>query len=318
MAGKISILLALYRPNLDWLKEQLLSIELQTYGELELILQDDCPENPVDLNMITEVLQRVPFSYERNSLNLGTAKTFERLIERANGTYIAFCDQDDCWESTKLEQLEADIRRANAAMAYCNLSVINASGLAVADSVKKVRKRQMFLAGESIGKELIVKCSIYGCTMLMKAEIAKAALPIGAGFGHDHWMALYAAVCGGIFYEPKSLVHYRLHGTNQSTSFKAITNKKDYFEQRIINLQIRLDACQRILVLQPELADCLADLIIWCKARNNWFHRQLNALPDLLKGVKYSKYAVCFELLLPYVPECLFRVLLALLQQEKI
>ena len=38
----ISIVMAVYEPNMQWLKELLLSLESQTYPNLELILRDDC------------------------------------------------------------------------------------------------------------------------------------------------------------------------------------------------------------------------------------------------------------------------------------
>ena len=40
----ISILLAVYNPNMEWLQKQLYSIEQQDYPNLELHVIDDCSE----------------------------------------------------------------------------------------------------------------------------------------------------------------------------------------------------------------------------------------------------------------------------------
>ena len=38
----ISILMAVYEPRIDWLREQLVSLNEQTYPNLRLYIRDDC------------------------------------------------------------------------------------------------------------------------------------------------------------------------------------------------------------------------------------------------------------------------------------
>ena len=46
----ISIVMAVYEPNLQWFKEQLESLEAQTYPNLELLVIDDCsPTVPFEI-----------------------------------------------------------------------------------------------------------------------------------------------------------------------------------------------------------------------------------------------------------------------------
>lgn len=42
----VSILLAVYKPNENWFIEQLISLNEQTYNNLELFVYDDCPDFP--------------------------------------------------------------------------------------------------------------------------------------------------------------------------------------------------------------------------------------------------------------------------------
>ena len=39
---RISILMAVYEPRIDWLREQLVSLNEQTYPNLRLYIRDDC------------------------------------------------------------------------------------------------------------------------------------------------------------------------------------------------------------------------------------------------------------------------------------
>ena len=42
----VSILLAVYKPNEAWFIEQLISLNEQTYENIELLVYDDCPDFP--------------------------------------------------------------------------------------------------------------------------------------------------------------------------------------------------------------------------------------------------------------------------------
>ena len=50
--SKIDILMAIYKPNLKWLEEQLISLNNQTYENLNLIVWNDCPDDNFNYNKI--------------------------------------------------------------------------------------------------------------------------------------------------------------------------------------------------------------------------------------------------------------------------
>ena len=96
----IAILMAVYEPRMDWLREQLESLEKQTYPNLKLYVRDDCSETVSFEEIercIKEYIHSFPYEIQRNEANLGSNRTFERLTEEAEGTYFAYCDQDDVW-----------------------------------------------------------------------------------------------------------------------------------------------------------------------------------------------------------------------------
>ena len=88
----ITIVMAVYEPNMQWLKEQLLSLEAQTYPNLELIIRDDC-STTVPFEQICECaatcIRSFPYEISRNERNVGSNQTFEWLTQQARGEYIA-------------------------------------------------------------------------------------------------------------------------------------------------------------------------------------------------------------------------------------
>ena len=103
----IAILMAVYEPRMDWLREQLLSLEAQTYPNLRLYICDDCsPTVPHEeiRRCVEECIHSFPYELKRNESNLGSNKTFEVLTQEVTGEYFAYCDQDDVWFPDKIEK----------------------------------------------------------------------------------------------------------------------------------------------------------------------------------------------------------------------
>lgn len=119
-AESIAILMAIYEPRMDWLKEQLDSLNAQTYSNIRLYVCDDCsPTVPFEeiKTLLKESITAFPYELERNAENLGSNKTFEKLTCEAEGDYFAYCDQDDIWLPEKLEILHETIQRQEAELA---------------------------------------------------------------------------------------------------------------------------------------------------------------------------------------------------------
>ena len=107
----VSVIIATYNHNIIWFEKQLNSINNQTYSNIEIILLDDSSVNEKYLDIIetTVIIKRFPVRIYRNDENLGSNKTFEKLVNLASGDYLAFCDQDDIWSDDKIEVLVSEI-----------------------------------------------------------------------------------------------------------------------------------------------------------------------------------------------------------------
>lgn len=77
----------------------------QTYKDWELIIVDDCstsPETAEILKGVAEMDSRIKVIRAEKNVGAGIARNIG--IEAASGRYIAFCDSDDWWYPTKLEE----------------------------------------------------------------------------------------------------------------------------------------------------------------------------------------------------------------------
>ena len=45
---RVTILMAIYKPNIFWLIDQLKSLNAQTYKNINLLVWNDCPSDPID------------------------------------------------------------------------------------------------------------------------------------------------------------------------------------------------------------------------------------------------------------------------------
>ena len=58
--AKVTILLSVYRPNPVYFRQQLASLNEQTYEDLELLIRNDCPEEKLDRELIGQEITRFP------------------------------------------------------------------------------------------------------------------------------------------------------------------------------------------------------------------------------------------------------------------
>lgn len=77
------------------------TVREQTYSNIEHIIVDDCSSAPVSQFLSTE---NSNITVYRHSTNKGANAARNTGIDIANGEYIAFLDDDDEWEPTKIEK----------------------------------------------------------------------------------------------------------------------------------------------------------------------------------------------------------------------
>jgi len=99
---KVSVLLPAYRTKEEYLRAAIESILAQTFSDFELIVLDDCPEDPRE--DVVKSYRDGRISYARNERNLGITRSRNRLLDMAKGEYIAVFDHDDVSRPARLER----------------------------------------------------------------------------------------------------------------------------------------------------------------------------------------------------------------------
>lgn len=313
----ISIVMAVYDPNREWLKEQLSSLNGQTYPNLELLICDDCAVRPTDEKIFAELITKIPYKLFRNEKNLGSNKTFERLTGLANGEFIAYCDQDDVWHSDKLEMMERTLSQTGSALVYSDMNIIDGEGNKTADSIKSVYRHIKFRKGEGLFPLLIVNNCVTGCAMMMRADIAKKAMPFVDSLIHDHWLAINAAALGRIEFIPEPLIDYRRHGGNQTAMMKNVTDKRSYYSECLLPLIKRSEELRRLY--SESTKTVLDQFDAFVRARVGWSQKiNLKDLGTMLKYCKFSPLHVLFACAIKFMPNPVFNWVISLIKRGKI
>lgn len=317
-APLISIIMAVYKPNEKWFREQLRSLNEQTYPSLELLICDDCPEFPVDEKIISENIVNFPFILVRNEKNMGSNKTFERLTELAGGKYISYCDQDDVWHSDKVEKMFSILERTGSPMVCSDLNIIDGDGRLIADSITKVRKRHVFREGEGLAPLLLISNFVTGCAMMMRADVAKRAVPFVGSLVHDQWLAICAANEGRIEVIRESLIDYRQHEGNQTGILKGVYDKPTYYNERLIKFLPRLDDYKNRLYT-GDMKTAIDELDAFYHARIRYSRKMsFKDLKTMLKYKRYSKTGVLVETAMKFIPAPVFKKIVSLAKKGKI
>lgn len=295
----VSILLAVYKPNEKWLIEQLISLNEQSYENLELIVYDDCPENPVNEELFTSNITNFSFKIIRGIENRGSNTAFEELTKMGNGEYFAYCDQDDIWEKDKIEELVYIIKKEKALIVYSDMIAIDGDSKIIAKSLKDLRPRLNYLSGENLYKKFFFRNCIAGCCMLVERDIAQKSIPFSKVTVHDQWICIIASYYGTISFLDKKLIKYRIHRNNQTGVLSGVINKNDYYELRVNKLKTRLEELKKVIN-----KDNVCDIYEFCEAREK---------KTIIKIIKYSyldRMEAYFEVLLKYIPNWIFRIII--------
>lgn len=252
----ISILMAVYEPRMDWLRQQLVSLNEQTYPNLRLYIRDDCsPTVPYEQiqSCVRDCITRFPYVITRNEKNLGSNATFELLTKEAEGDLFAYCDQDDVWLPEKLAVLQEAMERERAVLAYSDVSAVDDEGKLLARSLRELRPRLTYLEGSDLAPKLFFRNCVAGCVMLVNSNIAKRAIPFPRQTVCDHWIALLAATEGTIAFVPDQLVRYRQHKRNQTGVLAGVSDKQSYLRYKVAPLEERLTCYRQHTVPQEEI-----------------------------------------------------------------
>lgn len=224
---QVDILLSVYNPNEEYLIKQLISLNNQTYPNLKLYIFDDCIKKRCNLDLFEKYITN--FSYEVLPYceeNLNYMGAFEKLVQRSDGEYIAFCDQDDIWMDDKVEKVLKCFDESKCTCVLHDNVVLNSdTNEIIYDSFFKWRKSKTGYLNN------IWKNSYIGCCMAFDSLLKNKILPIPNDIEmHDQWIGIINDKYGKSVLLDNRLIKYRRHGNNVSQMthygfFKMLRNR---------------------------------------------------------------------------------------------
>jgi glycosyltransferase involved in cell wall biosynthesis len=239
-SNSVDILLSTYNGS-SFLEPQIESLFAQSYKEWRLLVRDDgSTDSTVELLEKYEAKHPDKIVLLKGSpagSSLGPTLSFSRLLENSTAEYSLFCDQDDVWESSKIEvtlermqKIEAELGEIPI-LVHTDLKVVGTDLSLLSPSFWKYQNLDPTL--KSL-KNLLLLNNVTGSTAMVNRPLRLLAAPIPAeAVLHDWWVAIVASAFGYIGYVETPTVLYRQHGANVagSTSYSA-----GYFLSRLRSL----------------------------------------------------------------------------------
>jgi glycosyltransferase involved in cell wall biosynthesis len=212
---KVAVLLCTMQGQ-RFLAEQLNSIATQTHPSWEIWASDDGSDDHT--HAILEYYQS-HWSQERISIHAGPAEgstaNFLSLTCRADieADYFAYADQDDVWESDKLERAVDWLRSVPE-----DVPALYGSRTLLVDARNQHLGYSPLFNKEACFENALVQNVAGGNTMVFNRaarELLRRAGENVQAVTHDWWAYMVITGCGGrVHYDPYPTVRYRQHENN--------------------------------------------------------------------------------------------------------
>ncbi len=217
----INILLATYNGE-EFLEQQLESILSQTHTNWKLYIHDDNSTDNTDKTIKTYVKKfpnKIIFLDDKVSFG-NPSKNFMYLLEKIDGEYFMFCDQDDIWLPNKIEltfnkmkQLEKTHSSHIPLLTFTDLKVINANLEVINNSFWRYQKLNPCISQN--WKKLLAQNVITGCTIMINKKAKEICLPYELDIMvYDHWIGVNISKYGQVGYQNDQTILYRQHEHN--------------------------------------------------------------------------------------------------------
>jgi len=209
MQPLVSIVLCSYNGAL-FIEEQIETLIGQTYKNIEIII---CDDNSTDdtISVTRKMMEKDSrISLYLNEKNIGLNKNFEKGFSKANGEFIAVCDQDDIWREDKIEEL-IKLFVDDDQILLCHGPSVRFKDIAPTH-IQFYNKRNLF-KGNNL-KSLFYFNTIAGHNIIFRKKLLDISLPLYEDVYYDWWLVFSAALFGKIMCTNKVLTYHRYHVNN--------------------------------------------------------------------------------------------------------
>jgi glycosyltransferase involved in cell wall biosynthesis len=222
----VSAIIPAYNGASRYLDQAIASILAQTHRDFELIVVDDASTD----DTARLVLRFPQVRYLRQADNRGQSATRNEGARLAQGTFLAFLDQDDLWESSFLEETVPALRAApDAAVVHCDGYQVNEQNeiLEYDGAMKQTTSITQILRG---GHDVATSGSLFRKTCFDAVGGYDEQLPVWEDI--DLAIRLYQRF--RLLHLPKPLYRHRLYARNASRdipSERALLGRHRFLEK---------------------------------------------------------------------------------------
>ena len=205
---KVSVLMPVYKTPEKFLREAIESILAQTFRDFEFLILDDCPAD--DREKIVKLYADKRIKYAKNPQNMGISASRNKLIDMAQGEYLAIFDHDDISLPTRLEKEVAYLdEHTECGVVSCTAEIFGAK--------HKIKKYPEY--SHDIKVALMHSCAMFhSAAMVRKSILIDNNIQYEEEFSPAEDYRLWSRLIPfSEFYNiPEVLLKYREHATNTS------------------------------------------------------------------------------------------------------
>lgn len=203
----VSIIITTYNRPFSMLKKAIESVINQTYDNIEIIIVDDNGDKKrkeLDIESNINKFDRV--LYIKNRDNVGPSKARNIGINYSNGYYIAFLDDDDEYEKTKIEK---QVKKMEASKSEVGLINIGYKRI----NINKKKERVIYPPKiEGNGLDYLVENGNYIIYPLIKKECFDKVGLFNEELKHSEdyemWLRILKTYSISYVYEPLALYYF--------------------------------------------------------------------------------------------------------------
>lgn len=213
----ISIVMPVYKPNLNYLKQAIESVRNQIYEDWELCIADDCsscPETHEMLEHYTKVDRRIRYVTRESNGHISRASN--SALELASGEFVALFDQDDLLAKHALLMASLVIKeKSNVGLIYSDEDKLNELGYRFSPYFKTDWNLHLFRS-----HNMISHLGIYRRKLMVRV----GGFRPGLEGSQDYDLALRIAERLSreeIHHIPQILYHWRVHSGSTAAGLNA-------------------------------------------------------------------------------------------------
>lgn len=272
------------RNSQKYIKETIDSVINQTYKNFEIIIVNNNSTDNTKNIIFSYSDQRIKYFELNKSISLGAARNI--ALKESSGEFIAFIDSDDIWDKSKIEQTLKEFQN-NIGLVYSDVVYFNSE-----KSFNLYKGRKAY-EGNCFSSLLTDYNLCISSCVISRKYMNQFLFDENLNVCEDLDFFLKISYKSKLKYVPKTLVKYRIHGSNLS-----ITNQHMFYEE----FKIVLKNLQQKFNIENKLIIKMEDINYINYAKFFWKNRKIKESFTELKKIKTLHFKALVYKLIILVP----------------